>query len=158
MITFSHILEARMGDPGRLSELAARRLLEAIGERSFTMLESTPAARQELGRRGHHRAFGLRAAFAAASLACVTGQALREAGRLGKKLGCPVIFSGRETGGEVCVLPLGGGLVRCGGRDAEGVTRGGEVLLGVAEAHFDCPPWAWTEAVMEDLWRTPPGK
>ena len=157
-VTFQDILRARREHPERVHDLAARRLLETVGSRSLTIIVDEPVVRDELERRGDHRPLGLKVTFetedggrGCETFRCVIGQTLRQAGRLGKKINRPVLFSGEETADALCILRLGGGLVRCGPRDAEGLTRAYETLRGVEKVRFDYFPWGWMETVMQDV-------
>ena len=160
MKAFFDILEARETNPARVHALSVRRMLETVSDQSLTIVPDEGPVHEELVRRGVGRPVILTVSFesgdgkgADEACACLAGLTLRQARQLGKKLGCPVLHSGPETDGEVCVLPLGGGLVRCGGRDTKGVTRAYQRARGVRKVRFDCPPWGWIEAVSEDSWR-----
>jgi len=160
MKTFFDILEARVSNPARVHALSVRRVLETACEQSLTIVPDEGPVHDALLRRVVGPPVTLIASFedregraASESCACLVGLTLRQASTLGKGLACPVLYSGVETDGEVCVLPRGGGLVRCGGRDTKGVTRAYQRARGVAKVRFDCPPWGWIEAVSEDSWR-----
>ena len=160
MTTFLEILEARDRNPASVHHLAVSRVLETAGDRSLTIVPDDGPVHEELKRRGYGGPFGLRVAFETGdgkggeeACACLRGLTLRQAGKLGKALGRAMIYSGPETACEVCVLPLGGGLERFGERATEGVSRAYKAARGFAKVRFDCPPWAWIQAVMEDLWR-----
>ena len=161
MTTFHEILQARDRNPESVHELAVRRVLETAGDRSLTIVPDDVPVHEELKRRGYGRSIGMWIAFkyeggkgGEEGCACLCGLTLRQAGKLGKALGRAMIYSGPETAGEVCVLPLGGGLDRFGARATEGISRAYKAARGFATVRFDCPPWAWIEAVMEDKWRS----
>ena len=146
MTTFSEILEARDRNPAAVHHLAVRRLLETVGDRSLTIVPDDGPVHEELKRRGYGGPFGLRVAFKTADgksgeegVRLHRGLTLRQAGRLGKALGRAMIYSGPETDGEVCVLPLGGGLDRFGARATEGDLAGLQGGAGYREGSVRLP-------------------